>query len=320
MKMTKRIRTLLLSVMMIFLLLPAQASAQGLIDMERDVTLTISWQDNGTPITGAQFDLYLIATADEYGELTVTDTFDQFNVDIRGENDEAWRDLSTTLEGYIIRDQIAPDDSGVTDEQGMLTFPGKDKSLSKGLYLVRGHRLTQNGYYYDASSFMVMLPTADNENNDWDYDVTVSPKYDTEPVPEEPSTVTRKVIKVWEDDGYENERPEEIVVQLLQDDQIYDTVSLSADNNWRYEWTELDDSYQWTVVEQETDGYTVEVSREGAAYVITNTYDEPETPAPEEPTLPQTGLLWWPVPVLLAAGLLLVVIGIVRHRGNNDEE
>ena len=72
MKMTKRIRTLLLSVMMIFLLLPAQASAQGLIDMERDVTLTISWQDNGTPITGAQFDLYLIATADESGELTVT--------------------------------------------------------------------------------------------------------------------------------------------------------------------------------------------------------------------------------------------------------
>ena len=38
---------------------------------------------------------------------------------------------------------------------------------------------------------------------------------------------------------------------------------------------------------------------------------------PEEavrPTLPQTGQLWWPVPVLLAAGALLIVIAVVKSK------
>lgn len=107
---------------------------------------------------------------------------------------------------------------------------------------------------------------------------------------------------------------------MLRGDQIYDTVSLSADNNWRYEWTDLDGSYEWTVVEKETEGYTVEVSRESDTYVITNTYDEPTPTVQEKTTLPQTGQLWWPVPVLTAAGLILIVIGLVRRRGGNDEE
>ena len=36
--------------------------------------------------------------------------------------------------------------------------------------------------------------------------------------------------------------------------------------------------------------------------------------------LPQTGQPWWPVPVLLAAGLVLVIIGLVRRRGDDYEE
>ena len=39
--------------------------------------------------------------------------------------------------------------------------------------------------------------------------------------------------------------------------------------------------------------------------VFTNTYKEPA---------PQTGILWWPVPVLLASGLLLVLLGTIRRR------
>ena len=44
----------------------------------------------------------------------------------------------------------------------------------------------------------------------------------------------------------------------------------------------------------------------------------PDTPA--KPHLPQTGQLWWPVPVLAAAGLLSCVVGLIRRRGANDEE
>lgn len=46
----------------------------------------------------------------------------------------------------------------------------------------------------------------------------------------------------------------------------------------------------------------------------------PATPTTPGEKLPQTGQLWWPVPVLLAVGLLLVVLGLVRRRGNAHGE
>ncbi|MBQ9720353.1 MAG: hypothetical protein IJV64_06615, partial [Oscillospiraceae bacterium] len=37
------------------------------------------------------------------------------------------------------------------------------------------------------------------------------------------------------------------------------------------------------------------------------------TPTPTGPTLPQTGQLWWPVPVLAVLGLFCVAIGWRRR-------
>ena len=34
--------------------------------------------------------------------------------------------------------------------------------------------------------------------------------------------------------------------------------------------------------------------------------------------LPQTGLLWWPVPVLGALGILLLILGIVNRKKYNN--
>ena len=36
--------------------------------------------------------------------------------------------------------------------------------------------------------------------------------------------------------------------------------------------------------------------------------------------LPQTGQLWWPVPILAGAGIILIVIGIMRRRRSDDTE
>lgn len=46
----------------------------------------------------------------------------------------------------------------------------------------------------------------------------------------------------------------------------------------------------------------------------------PSTPTkPTDPKLPQTGQLTWPIPVLAAAGLLLLVVGFVLRRGKKHE-
>lgn len=42
------------------------------------------------------------------------------------------------------------------------------------------------------------------------------------------------------------------------------------------------------------------------------------TPTPVGPKLPQTGLLWWPVPILAGLGLILVVVGAIWKKRSED--
>lgn len=338
MKKHKKTTGIFLVLMTVVLLLPVQALAAGSIDLSSDKTMTISYQDGNTALSGAEFSIYLVATVDEYGELTATEDFSQFHVNIRGEDDAAWKTLASTLEGYVLRDNVPSADHGKTDKQGLLSFPTGENKLTAGLYLVLGSRHSQRGTIYDAQTFMVFLPTLDREENDWLYDVIVHPKFDKHDEPGGPDddTITRKVLKVWKDDSNEKERPKEVIVQLLRDGKVYDTVTLNKANNWRHTWNNLDASYRWTIVEKELDDYTVEVTREGITFVVTNTYTDdipdnppptgpttptdPTPPKPGKPTLPQTGQLWWPVPVLTAAGLLLVIAGLLRRRGAENEK
>lgn len=46
---------------------------------------------------------------------------------------------------------------------------------------------------------------------------------------------------------------------------------------------------------------------------------KPNPSMPSDPKLPQTGQLTWPIPVLTAAGLLLIVAGFMLRRGKNHE-
>lgn len=88
-------------------------------------------------------------------------------------------------------------------------------------------------------------------------------------------TTDKKVVKIWDDAGHTDKRPAGIVVELLRDGVVYDTVTLSEANNWSYHWTELDPSYTWTVNEKYVpDGYTASITTAGNTFVITNIYKE----------------------------------------------
>ena len=97
MKLCKRLIPALLAVLM----LSTTVLAAGRIDLDREAALTISYQDGSAPLSGAEFRIYLVASVDETGELTPTDDFDSFQVDIRGKNvrhgerlPPRWRDMS----------------------------------------------------------------------------------------------------------------------------------------------------------------------------------------------------------------------------------
>lgn len=296
-------------------------------DTSKDVSLTISYVDGTTPIADASFSIYLVATADSTGSLTVTEEFKQFNVNIQGENDSLWHLMASTLEGYVLRDGLVPALSGKTDENGSLTLPSSNISLKHGLYLILSPVHVQNDTVYEASPALVLLPTADTENDQWIYDVTVNPKFTTEENTDGNKT-SREVYKVWIDDGNEEMRPDSIRIQLLKNGSVYDTVYLSEENNWRYSWNELEVSDGWIITEDVPEGYTVTLGRNGTAFILTNTYegttppDDPttENPPSTPPNLPQTGLLWWPVAVLFTAGLFFIVIGLIRRRYSSNEK
>lgn len=45
----------------------------------------------------------------------------------------------------------------------------------------------------------------------------------------------------------------------------------------------------------------------------------PKPDKPSKPTLPVTGQLWWPVPMLAMGGILLFTLGWVRKRRSDEE-
>ena len=132
-------------------------------------------------------------------------------------------------------------------------------------------------------------------------------------------TVTRRVYKLWDDKGYESSRPSSVTVQLLRGGEVYDTRQLTAASDWTYSWDSLPrydaagKEISWTVKENVVSGYTADIRQSGANFTITNSIAKAK--------LPQTGSLWWPVPVLAAAGLVFLALGMLRRRlGRDDEE
>lgn len=267
MKLKNRIMTFLISIFMIAMMIPSVAMAAGPIETDRDVTVTFLYKDDTMAISGGVFDFYRCADVDAFGQMTVTDAFSSYPVYFDRVDKDGWQEMATTLKGYVQRDNLDAEVSGTTDNNGELSC-----TLKPGVYLVVGKQHTIDDYTYTPMPLMIFLPGSSEKENVWKYDVDITVKYSKKYNPPEENVITRKVIKVWDDYGYEYARPDEITVQLLKDGTVYDTQTLSEKNLWRYTWDDLSDQFEWMIVEKEVDGYATKVTQEGIAFIITNQY------------------------------------------------
>lgn len=283
--------------------------ARGHIDIDRPASLQMFFGEDGKGFSNVEFRIYRVAEITEAGDFVLSETFREYPVELNNLDSSGWRTLAQTLDAYVARDNINPYWAKKTEQTGNVHF----SDLPTGLYLVAGDTYTQDTTIYTPEPTLISLPGM-TEKDQWTYDVEAFCKFNRETIPE---FVERKVQKVWKDDGNSDKRPKEISVQLLKNGEIVDTVVLNNENNWEYVWKDLDGRSKWQVTEAVTPaGYTVSVKQEGLIFVMTNTCP-PETP----PKLPQTGMLWWPVPLLLCVGLLLVVTGLwVRRRQGDPNE
>ncbi len=358
-----RIAALCAAFIMTFILGKITAvAAPGYFDMSRTGSLTVTHLSaDDEPVAGVTSHLYLVATVDENGQYTITDSFKDCFADQNFFNNnydyDAWKSCvmydpgsdSDDLLSYIRSKGIIEAANGVSDSSGRTYYSG----LTLGAYYVLSDKAVNDEYSHYFANFIYPVPILENEA-----DGTVITNYSPKASPKKAKVqndveVHCHLLKRWNDSGYENNRPSYVEFNIYCDGEFKETVSLSNANNWYYEWS-MTGLHEFFVEEISAgEGYTgtITVYQNGheSEFVCTNTYNPPDTPdtpdtpgTPDEPgtpgvpdlpevlgairdlpavlgarRLPQTGLLWWPVPILLILGMIFIIKGI-RKNAKND--
>lgn len=320
-------RVMCLAILLFGLLFHVQlVDAKEGINQPNYINFTITYRDKNKGIEGACFSIYKIGTIDENGAVACTSAFKNYPVKLNGKTQEQWNDYAETLKGYVFRDRLNSDKSGITNQDGEGSF-----QLEKGLYLVVGDDRIVGDATYQTIPFIVALPERDPSTGKILEKSMAYPKYRKEERPKKNTSLD--VLKIWEDKGNENNRPRSIDVELLKDGTAIEAVTLSEKNNWSHVWKDLDGSCAWDVVEKNVNAkeYVVKVKKTGTHVVITNQIEpklvpskKPKTPTKpgsttstsykKPPRIPQTGQLWWPVYTLAAIGILCIFMGFLKQK------
>ena len=242
------------------------------------------------PISNMNVSLYRVA--DE--NYNLVDSFSRYSIDLKQDAQGA----ANALENRILMDGIEADACVTSDSVGNASFTG----LESGIYLVVGKEVFQDGVFYMPQVFLVSLSG----------DLSVDLKYE---MSDKPSRI--HVLKVWKKDNKKS-RPKSIEVCLLRSDGIVvDRVVLNSDNQWSTTWDNLSTLYTYRVMETSVpSGSKESCSREKDTIVLTNTGSDKYRVEKKDEVLPNSGQLWWPVPVLLFVGLVL--FGLGRHLKNEE--
>ena len=332
--MRNRLKKILSIPLLVCMIVGMATSASAFSVKGEKASITALYLIDEKPVQDVAISVHRVASVDDDLNYSWLDAYVKYKLTVDFNDDSKMAELAQTLASYVSRDSVAAAAQSKTNEDGYASFD----NLTPGMYLVTGETYRAGRYTYRIVPTLIPLPNTAKDGT-LTFDANVELKHEsTYHPPEGPShdTTIRKVLKVWEMGEGSTVVPDSINVDLLRDGRLYDTQRLNRSNNWTYTWRNLDDSYIWSVVEQSVpNGFTTSVSKSGITYVVTNTevpiipvdppidppVDPPVIPGeptgpdtPQEPTtpdnptkLPQTGVLWWPVLVLSALGVVLII-------------
>ncbi len=284
----------LVCVMLCLLVCPAFAA----VEVDAGCSLYVDFKYEMDPIVGARFRLYRVADMDNNKNVTFTGIFANTILDLEDPDGSALQ-LAIRVEA-----ENAPADMILTtDEEGMCGT----KALRPGAYLLMSEPAVQDQRTHYTDPQLVILPYESEADGTLNYHVVLRPKSTECPASAEPIDVT--VVKVWEDKGYESNRPTSITVHLIRNDKQVDTVVLSEKNQWTHTWSGLIPTADWSVEEDVPNGYICETKEWINVFTLTNYRKD----------IDQTGHIWWPVAVLLGVGFTLVIAGILLRRSGKHE-
>lgn len=276
------------------------ADAKEPIVTSKTGSLTLNYVYGEIAFADLPVQLHHVATVSSDCTYTLTEEFRATGLKVNGiTSSSEWNRVRSTLESYIASNKIAPTQQANTNEAGVVKFEG----LTPGLYFVMPVRVMMGELRYSFASAIVAVPNL-TEDGHWVYDVTIT----TKPSVDKPTDdEEHKVVKLWRDTGNVDKRPDSIMVDIICNGVVVETVVLSEENNWSYKWISVEKGDIWQVVEKDIpEGYTVVVEKHNNSFTIINTI-------PGTPTSPQTGdtsniVLY--IILMCVSGLVLVVLGV----------
>lgn len=188
------------------------------------------------------------------------EVFQNSGLDLDISDENAFRLTCSAVEGFVFQHNIEPVQAGVA-HNGRVYFKG----VPDGMYLLSGTKFeTELGSYFVVPAISIV-----DDNSSIECKFTFVKK-------SEPQSLT--VRKVWVNSDGESE----VHVDLLKDEDVFDSVVLNADCNWEHVWPSLSVDSRWTVVEKDVlDGYKCSVEADENVVTITNTLQVAEpTPTP----------------------------------------
>lgn len=219
----------------------------------------------------------------------LTGGFAGYDLSLDCENNAQWQALAARLEEIVKKDGLTPTAEQRTGEDGNARF----SNLTGGWYLITGDQTRIDGTAYQPVPFVADLMEGAQTKAEVKHSPV--PEEPTEPTPEEPTEPT----------------PEEPTNPSPDNPSSTDPGN-SGNNGGSGGGSDRDPGPGdlTSIIEQiiplgPGDG-------EAETEIV-------EIPSEEVPlvSLPQTGQLWWPVPLLLAGGVMLILIGIIYQKKGN---
>lgn len=298
-------------------LIPCQVQAASTSDAKEPIStnencsLTISYCSGGIAFSELPVNLYKIADVSADYQYTLTSSFEKSNLILNGiQTVGEWNVIRSTLETYILANDITAGFNAKTDFEGKASFD----ALKPGLYLAITERIIQDETTYVFDSALIALPGLGADGL-WQYQIDVTSKSEIIPPSRDDEEIELKVLKLWKGDGGSSARPTMIEIEIFRNGTSYQTATLSENNHWTYTWSTKDDGSDWKVVERNIPtGYTMTIEERETSFVLTNTLNRD---VPDNPDSPQTGdtsniMLW--VILMIVSGSMLIILGITGKR------
>ena len=152
-------------VLVVVLILPVSVFADE-VDMDKKGSIKIHYSYSDTTISGGMARLYKVAVSQQDGKFSYVDDYhlsDSLDVETASE----WNDLAVKINDYITTNHVKELYSCEIKDNDDCLF----QNLDVGLYLVTVASVVKGEYEYSSSPTLIALPTYNETNQNYMYDI-----------------------------------------------------------------------------------------------------------------------------------------------------